>query len=141
MAYGLRLEGNPARAVVLMSDGECNEGSVWEAARSAAAQRLESVLAIVDNNGVQAVGRSDEIMATSLAEKFAAFGWATRRVDGNDPAEIQAALAAFPFEPGLSERADRARTRGGAGSAPWRIRSSGTTASRPTTTSPARSRS
>jgi transketolase len=115
MAYGMRLDGNPARAVVLMSDGECNEGSVWESAMFAAAQRLEGVLAIVDNNGVQAVGRSDEIMGhTSLAEKFAAFGWATRRVDGNDPAEIQAALDTFPFEPGRPS-ALIARTRGGAG--------------------------
>src|SRR5579871_1261961 len=80
MAYGLRLEGNRARVVVLMSDGECNEGSVWEAAMFAAANKLDSVLAIVDNNGLQAVGRSDALMGyTSLEEKFRAFGWPRAR--------------------------------------------------------------
>ena len=69
--YGLRLDNNPARAVVLMSDGECNEGSVWESAMFAAAQKLGNLLAIVDNNGLQAVGRSDVLMGhTSLEEKI-----------------------------------------------------------------------
>ncbi|KPK85870.1 MAG: hypothetical protein AMJ94_18565, partial [Deltaproteobacteria bacterium SM23_61] len=75
MLYGLRLDAVRVRAVVLMGDGECNEGSVWEAAMFAAAQRMDSLLAIVDYNGIQAVGRSDEIMGhTSLEEKFQAFG-------------------------------------------------------------------
>ncbi|HSB68402.1 MAG TPA: transketolase [Candidatus Methylomirabilis sp.] len=115
MAYGMRLAGIEARVVVLMSDGECNEGSVWEAAMFAAANRLERVLAIVDNNGVQAVGRSDELMGhTSLEEKFRAFGWGARTIQGNRLAEILGALADVPFEPGRPS-ALVARTTGGAG--------------------------
>jgi transketolase len=102
MLYGLRLAGNTTpRAVVLMSDGECNEGSVWEAAMFAAAHKLDRLVAIVDNNRVQAVGRSDEIMGhTSLEEKFRAFGWAARTIAGNDLRAILETLADVPFEPG-----------------------------------------
>jgi transketolase len=113
--YGLRLDGIDVRAAVLLSDGECNEGSVWESAMFAAAHKLDRLLAIVDNNGVQAVGRSDEIMGhTSLEEKFRAFGWAARTVRGNDLAEIVAALEDFPFAAGRPS-AIIARTKGGAG--------------------------
>ena len=113
--YGLRLDGNPARAVVLMSDGECNEGSVWESAMFAAAHRLNRLLAIVDNNGVQAVGRSDVLMGhTSLEEKFRAFGWAARTINGNSMPEIVAALAAVPLAPDRPS-AIIARTRAGFG--------------------------
>ncbi|MFA5138808.1 MAG: transketolase [Elusimicrobiota bacterium] len=101
MLYGLRLKGSAARAVVLLGDGECNEGSVWEAAMFAAAQRLEKLLAVVDYNGIQAVGRSDELMGgASLEEKFRAFGWAARTVDGSDIGAFLAALKPFPFEEG-----------------------------------------
>ena len=113
--YGLRLENNKARAVVLMSDGECNEGSVWEAAMFAAAQRLDRLLAIVDNNGLQAVGRSDALMGyTSLEEKFRAFGWSARTINGNSMKEITGALIEVPFEEGRPS-ALIARTRGGSG--------------------------
>jgi transketolase len=98
MGYGLRLEGVEARVVVLLSDGESNEGSVWEAATFAAANRLHRLLAIVDNNAVQSVGRTGPLTGfTSLEEKFRAFGWAARTIDGHDFGEIQAALAAVPF--------------------------------------------
>ncbi len=113
--YGLKLDGVKARAAVLMSDGECNEGSVWEAATFAAAHRLENLLAIVDYNGIQAVGRSDEIMGqTSLEEKFRAFGWAAKTIDGNNLSEIIRALDDFPFKPGRPS-ALIAKTVGGAG--------------------------
>ena len=114
-AYGLRLDGNPARMVVLMSDGECNEGSVWESAMFAAANRLNRLLAIVDNNGLQAVGRNDALTGfTSLADKFHAFGWAVRTINGNDMSEINDTLASVPF---ASDRPSAiiARTQGGFG--------------------------
>ncbi|MDD4869476.1 MAG: transketolase [Kiritimatiellae bacterium] len=96
--YGLRLDKIDTRAVVLMSDGECNEGSVWESAMFAAAQNMDRLLAIVDYNGVQAVGRSDEIMGyTSLEAKFKAFGWAGTTINGLSISEIRGALAKFPF--------------------------------------------
>lgn len=97
--YGLRLDGINARGAVLMSDGECNEGSVWEAAMFAAAQKLDRLLAIVDYNRVQSVGRTDDLMGhTSLEDKFRSFGWAARTVNGNKISEIIANLDQFPFE-------------------------------------------
>jgi transketolase len=115
MLYGFRLDGNQARVVVLMSDGECNEGSVWEAAMFASAHRLDKLLAFVDNNGVQAVGRSEEIMGnTSLEEKFRSFGWAARTINGNHLSEVIGALEAFPLEKGRPS-AIIAKTTAGAG--------------------------
>jgi transketolase len=111
--YALRLKGEAGRAAVLLGDGECNEGSVWEAAMFAAAQRLDRLLAVVDYNGLQAVGRSDALMGGArLEEKFRAFGWAAREVDGTDLREVVAALDAVPFEPGRPS-AVVARTRAG----------------------------
>jgi len=101
MLYGLRLRGVPARTAVLMGDGECNEGSVWESAMFAAAQGLDNLLVLVDENGIQAVGRSAEIMGhTSLEEKFRAFGWGACSVEGNHLPSVLAALDRFPLENG-----------------------------------------
>lgn len=101
MLYGLRLDNSNARAAVLMSDGECNEGSVWEAAMFAAAKKLDKLLVLVDYNGLQAVGRSDELMGyTSLEEKFRAFGWGACTVKGDDLGEIIGAFERFPFREG-----------------------------------------
>jgi transketolase len=113
--YGLNLDKVKARSVVVMSDGECNEGSVWEAATFAAAHNLEGLLAIVDYNGIQAVGRSDELMGhTSLEEKFRAFGWGARTINGNDLSEVIATLDDFPFETGRPS-VIVAKTTGGSG--------------------------
>jgi transketolase len=101
IAYGLRLRGSTARVAVLLGDGECNEGSVWEAAMFAAAQHLGNVLAVVDYNGIQAVGRSDEIMGhTALEEKFRSFGWNAWNVDGTRMADLLAVLAQVPVANG-----------------------------------------
>jgi len=99
--YGLRLAQNlTSRAVVLMSDGECNEGSVWEAAMFAAAQKFGNLLAIVDCNGSQAVGKSDVLMGfTSLEDKFRSFGWNAISVKGNRIGSLLDALGKFPFSP------------------------------------------
>ncbi len=78
---------------VLMSDGECNEGTVWEAAMFAPAQKLDQLVVIVDYNKWQATGRSNEIMnLPPLREKFAAFGWDAVEVDGHDIGQIVAAM-------------------------------------------------
>ncbi len=102
MLYGFQLDGfTGRRAVVLMSDGECNEGSVWESAMFATAHKLDNLLAIVDNNNQQAVGRTDEITGfTEFDDKFRAFGWSARTIDGNDIGELLDAMDAFPFEKG-----------------------------------------
>lgn len=115
MLYGMRMDKHDGRVVVLMSDGECNEGSVWESAMFAAAHRMDRLVAIVDNNNMQAVGRTDELTGhTSFEEKFRAFGWAARTIDGNDVEQIAKALAAVPFESGRPT-AIIARTVAGAG--------------------------
>ncbi len=99
--YGLRLKESSARAFVVMGDGECNEGSVWEAAMFAAAHHMDRLVALVDYNGMQAVGRTDEIMGhTSLAAKFEAFGWSAAVIDGHRIPEIVDALDRAPFQPG-----------------------------------------
>ncbi|MBI4371691.1 MAG: transketolase [Elusimicrobia bacterium] len=92
-----RLRKRPTRALVVMSDGECEEGSVWEAAMFAPAHKLSGLTAVVDFNGWQATGRSAEIMALDpLVEKWRAFGWAAREVDGHDLRALAAALSAPP---------------------------------------------
>ena len=94
MALAARIQKRSYRTVVLLSDGECNEGSVWEAAMFAAAQKLGSVTVLVDYNKWQATGRSEEVMALApLRDKWEAFGWESYEVDGHDFAEIRAALA------------------------------------------------
>jgi len=100
-ALARSMDGRPGRTFVLLSDGECNEGSVWEAAMFAAGRRLDSLIAIVDYNKLQATGRSNEITALApLAEKWRAFGWCVREIDGHDMAEIVHALDAVPFGAG-----------------------------------------
>jgi transketolase len=96
-----RIQGRDYRIVVVMSDGECNEGSVWEAAMFAPAQKLERVTVVIDYNRWQATGRSDEIMALpSLRAKWTAFGWTAMDVDGHDIDEISSALITGDREPG-----------------------------------------
>lgn len=115
LAYGLRLDGSKARVATLISDGECNEGSTWEAAMFAAAKHLDSLLLIVDYNGIQSVGRSDELMGfTSLEEKFTAFGWNAKTIDGLSPAALHEALSSVPFGPSRPS-AIIAKTMAGAG--------------------------
>ena len=97
MALAARIQNRPTRCLVLMSDGECEEGSVWEAAMFAPAQKLDTVTVMIDYNKWQATGRSDEIMALApLAEKWRAFGWDACEVDGHD---FDALLAALGREP------------------------------------------
>ena len=115
MAYSLALRGIDARVVVMMSDGECNEGSVWESAAFACAHRQDRLLAIVDNNNMQAVGRTDALMGhTSFEEKFRAFGWHAITIDGHDMRQIVEALARVPFSAGRPS-AIIAKTVGGKG--------------------------
>ncbi len=95
MTLAGRIQLYDFKVLVLLSDGECNEGSVWEAAMFAAAQHTENLVAIIDYNKWQATGRSDEIMALSpLKQKWSAFGWNAREVDGHNIEEIAEALRA-----------------------------------------------
>lgn len=97
MALAGRLQGRDYRVYVVMSDGECNEGSVWEAAMLAPAHRLERLCVVVDYNKWQATGRSDEVTALPcLREKWAAFGWSSHEADGHDLAALSRLLRAVP---------------------------------------------
>lgn len=89
------------RTVVMMSDGEQQEGTVWEAAGFAAQNKLDNLLAIVDFNKMQALGNTAEIATIEpLDERYRAFGWGVRRIDGHDMGAIVSALDAFPFTEG-----------------------------------------
>jgi transketolase len=93
MALGLRHLGNPARIYNLLSDGELDEGSTWEAAMQIAHHGLDNVTAIVDVNALQADGPTEGILRTEpVTDKWRAFGWHAIRVDGND---IEALVDAF----------------------------------------------
>ncbi|MDR0346802.1 MAG: transketolase [Coriobacteriales bacterium] len=86
MAYGLAMnDRGDQRVYTLLGDGELQEGQVWEAAMFAAHQRLNNLIAIVDNNGLQIDGALDEVVGLGdITAKFSAFGWTTLEVDGHD---------------------------------------------------------
>ena len=93
MALGLRHQGNPARIFNLLSDGELNEGSTWEAAMGCAHHGLDNVTAIVDVNALQADGPTAGVLRIEpVLDKWQAFGWNATRVDGND---LGALITAF----------------------------------------------
>ena len=99
MAIAQRIQGSSVRCYALLSDGECNEGSIWEAAMLAAGQHVDQLTAIVDYNKWQATGRSQEVMALEpLAAKWKAFGWHTQEIDGHDLKAINQALSAARAE-------------------------------------------
>lgn len=94
-ALAARIMGSDARVFVLMGDGECNEGSVWENAAFAARQKLNNLTVIVDRNRLQGCGRDCEVLNYGdMAEKFRAFGFRAFDIDGHDCAAIEDALKA-----------------------------------------------
>ena len=97
MALAGRIQARDYNVYAVLSDGECNEGSVWEAAMLASAQRVAGLCVIVDFNKWQATGRSREIMALDpLADKWRAFGWNSIEVDGHDMTTLVNALRQHP---------------------------------------------
>ncbi len=101
MALAAKRGGSQARVFVLLSDGELDEGSNWEAILFAAHHHLENLVAIVDYNKIQSFGTVDEVLRLDpLAEKWRAFGWSCQEIDGHDHEAIGATLGAVPHEPG-----------------------------------------
>jgi transketolase len=101
MALAGKLDGRAYRVFTLLGDGELDEGSVWEASLAAAHQRIDNLVVIVDRNGLQITGTTESVNALEpLADKFRAFGYAVREVDGNDISALVALFAAVPFESG-----------------------------------------
>jgi transketolase len=101
MALAAKRGGEKHRVVVMLSDGECDEGSVWEAVLFAPQHQLDNLVAIVDYNKIQSLGTVKEVMDLDpFADKWRAFRWAVREIDGHDTQQITDALDAIPFEPG-----------------------------------------
>lgn len=101
MAMAARADGRPSRSYVVVSDGELDEGSTWEAILFAAHHRLDNVVAIVDYNKVQSFGNTAEVLDLDpLADKWRAFRWGVREIDGHDHAAIAAGFADVPFVSG-----------------------------------------
>ena len=100
MALGARMQGRAFRTVVMLGDGELQEGSNWEAAMAAAHLGLSSLAAIVDYNKIQQSNHVHEVLALEpLADKWRAFGWSVRELDGHNMEEIATALDDLPFSP------------------------------------------
>ncbi|WP_213285399.1 transketolase [Bradyrhizobium sp. sGM-13] len=98
---GLKRKGSDSRVYTLFSDGELDEGSVWEAIMSAAHYKLDNLIAIVDVNNQQADGPSTTVMGFEpLKEKLDAFGWFVQRIDGNDLAAVRTAFDAAKAQHG-----------------------------------------
>jgi transketolase len=105
IACGMALAGKrdkkTYRVFALLSDGECDEGSTWEAALFAPHHALDNLVVIVDYNKIQSLGRVEEILSLEpFASKWEAFGWVVREIDGHNFREIRQALSAVPLTPG-----------------------------------------
>ena len=93
MALSGRMKGQDYMTYVLLGDGECQEGMVWEAAMAASHHRLKNLIAIVDCNGVQINGWVNDILRVEpFADKWRAFGWAVIEIDGHDMRQVLTAL-------------------------------------------------
>jgi transketolase len=98
MALGARIQKQSFHTFVMVGDGELHEGSNWEAAMAAAHYKLANLTVIVDANKISQSGRVADIMGVEpLADKWRAFGWQVREIDGHNMAEVVDALDAVPF--------------------------------------------
>lgn len=101
MALVGKRDGQPWRVFVVMSDGECDEGSNWEAILFAGHHRLDNLTILIDYNKIQSLDWVDKTIGLEpFADKFRAFGWAVREIDGHDVTAIRSTLESVPFEPG-----------------------------------------
>jgi transketolase len=101
MSYGGKLDSKGHRVFVLLSDGECDEGSTWEAVLFASHHRLDNLVAIVDYNGIQSLAPVSETLELEpFADKWRAFGWSVVEVDGHDHERLRDALSAVPASAG-----------------------------------------
>lgn len=100
IALAAKREGASHRTFVLVSDGELDEGSNWEAILFAPQHQLDNLVLIVDYNKIQSFGRTQDILDLNpLADKFRAFRWATREIDGHDMLQIINTFDSLPLEP------------------------------------------
>ncbi len=101
VALAGKLDGRAYRTVTLLGDGELAEGSSWEASMMAAHHQLDNLVVIVDRNGLQITGPTEEVAGLEpLVDKFRAFGYAVESVDGNDIGQLSAVFERLPFAAG-----------------------------------------
>jgi transketolase len=99
MALAARLDALDCRIFALLSDGECDAGSTWETILFAPQYKLDNLIAIVDYNKIQSLGRVKEVIDLDpLSDKWRAFGWAVREIDGHNLNAIEQALTTIPYE-------------------------------------------
>lgn len=100
MALAAKKDGRPYKVYTLLGDGELAEGSNWEASMTAAHFQLDNLVVVVDRNGLQITGSTEEVNHLEpLADKFKAFGYAVKSVDGNNVAALVNIFEKVPFEP------------------------------------------
>lgn len=100
-ALAARYERRSRRTVVVLGDGELQEGSVWEAAMAASHLGLDRLVAVVDRNGLQLTRRTEDVCALEpLTDRWRSFGWSVRTCDGHDPEALATALAGAPWDAG-----------------------------------------
>ena len=101
MALTLRTRPDAGRVFVVDSDGECNEGSLWEAALSASKHHLDNLTVLLDYNHMQSYSTTAEVLELEpMADKWRAFGFAVQEVDGHDVEALRSSLAQIPFATG-----------------------------------------
>lgn len=116
LALAAKMDRTGQRTYVVVGDGELNEGPIWEGALFAAHHDLRDLIVIVDANGFQAMGKTDEILRLgSIEDKFASFGFETMLIDGHDQMQIDAALNCLQHSASLAPKALVARTVKGKG--------------------------
>jgi transketolase len=97
IAYGGKLDKKSHRAFVLLSDGECDEGSTWEAAMFASHHKLDNLVAIIDYNKIQSLAPVAETLTLEpFADKWTAFGWSVAETDGHDHNSLYSILSTVP---------------------------------------------
>lgn len=100
-ALAAKLDGKQHRVFVVLGDGECSEGTIWEAALSASKHKLDNLTILVDYNKQQTYGTIEEVQGLEpFSDKWASFGFSVREVNGHDTGELLSVLGSTPFEPG-----------------------------------------
>lgn len=101
MALAAKLDGLKHRVYCMLSDGECDEGTIWEAALFAGHHGLDNLVVIIDYNKIQSLGHTKDVLDLApFAKKWEAFRWAVREIDGHDVALIDETFQSIPFEAG-----------------------------------------
>jgi transketolase len=100
LALAAKIDRTTRRSFVILSDGECDEGAIWEAALFAGHNALSTLTVLIDYNKIQSFGRVCDVLTLEpFADKWRAFGWAVQEVDGHDHDRLRQTLGALPLDP------------------------------------------